>query len=58
MDPKLEYVGNKRSQQFKMKDQKIIDDLISLGFDADKLREKGLDFVIEAGGSNLSLGER
>lgn len=58
LDPKLEYIGNKNSHQFKLRDKKIIEDLVSLGFDAEKLRSRGLDFQVEGSGSNLSLGER
>ena len=39
-------------------ENKIVRDIVELGFDEKKLDEKGLDYIIEGDGSNLSLGER
>ena len=39
-------------------DKEIIDCLINFGFSKEKLKEKGLNFVIENGGKNLSEGEQ
>ena len=40
------------------KEEEIVEELISLGFKSEKLREKKLDFWVDENGSNLSSGEK
>jgi len=58
IDPKLEYLMPHDSEQFKEGESKLINKLIDLGFDQQRLNEHGLNFKIEGNGDNLSLGER
>ena len=45
-------------QKVQEKEKWILDVLVELGFGADKISKQGLDFEIEAGGDNLSQGEK
>ena len=58
LDPQLEYLADRSTQEFMDNENKIVRDIVELGFDEKKLDEKGLDYIIEGDGSNLSLGER
>jgi len=58
LDPKLEYSMNRKSQEFREQEEKIIHTLLEMGFDSTKINKEGLDFIIEGNGDNLSLGER
>lgn len=58
----LEKMSKKRkvleAKKLRNKEQKIVDDLIRLGFDSLKLKRVGLGLEIESDGGNLSLGEK
>lgn len=58
LDPKLEYLYDKNSQEFKKKDKELLAKLYEIGFKEEHLDGKGLDFLISAGGDNLSLGQK
>jgi ATP-binding cassette subfamily C (CFTR/MRP) protein 1 len=58
LDPKLEYLYDKNSQEFKKKDRELLNKLFEIGFKEEHLDGKGLDFMISAGGDNLSLGQK
>ena len=58
LDPKLEYLHDRKSKEFKEMDEFLMKKLREVGFTADELEEKGLDYQISTGGSNLSLGQK
>jgi ABC-type multidrug transport system fused ATPase/permease subunit len=58
LDPKLEYLHDKSSPEFKEKDRQLLEKVVSMGFTAEDLEDKGLDYPISSGGSNLSLGQK
>jgi len=58
IDPKLQYSMNRKSLEFKQKEESIIHILLEMGFDRNRINREGLDFIIAANGENLSLGER
>lgn len=58
LDPQHEFITDRESQEFREREASILNDLLELGFDSKKLNTKGLDFLLESGGSNLSSGER
>lgn len=58
LDPKLEYLYDKNSEEFKSRDRALLKKLYEIGFTEEHLDGKGLDFMISAGGDNLSLGQK
>jgi ATP-binding cassette subfamily C (CFTR/MRP) protein 1 len=58
LDPKLEYLYDKNSEEFRQKDKELLQKLYDIGFKEEHLDGKGLDFMISANGDNLSLGQK
>lgn len=58
IDPGLEYVISKETQEFKDREEAILKHLVDLGFSSTKLGKDGLDLNIVGNGENLSMGER
>jgi ATP-binding cassette subfamily C (CFTR/MRP) protein 1 len=58
LDPKLEYLYDKNSDDFKRRDKELLQRLLDIGFKEETLEGKGLDYMITGGGENLSLGQK
>jgi len=58
LDPRLEYLYDKNSAEFKARDKELLKRLCQIGFKEETLDGQGLDYPISSGGDNLSLGQK